>query len=115
MLERLIYEKTKDPDCEINVNINTMDLSVLGGSGIQIYVKGQNLDTLADISNEIAGILREIEGIGKVETGLEDADKETRIMVDKDKVMREGLTVAQIYAEISGALQTGDKSYHADY
>ncbi|MGI6130037.1 MAG: efflux RND transporter permease subunit [bacterium] len=109
-VERLIYEKTKDLDCEINVNINTMDLSVLGGSGIQIYVKGQNLDTLADISNEIAGILREIEGIGKVETGLEDADKETRIMVDKDKAMREGLTVAQIYAEISGALQTETKA-----
>ena len=105
-VEKLIYEKTKDLECEINVSASTMDISILGGSGIQVNVKGQNLDTLTDISNEIAGILGDIEGISNVETGLEDADKETRIQVDKDKAMREGLTVAQIYAEISKALQT---------
>jgi len=105
-VEKLIYEKTKDLECEINVRATNMDLSMLGGSGIQIQIKGQNLDTLAEIARDISGILRDTEGIAKVETGLEDADKETRIQIEKDKAMREGLTVAQIYAEISGALQT---------
>jgi HAE1 family hydrophobic/amphiphilic exporter-1 len=104
-VERLIYEKTKDLECEIKVDTATMDITMLSGRGIQVNIKGQNLDTLMEISNDIAGILRDIKGVATVETGLEDAEKETRIMVDKDKAMREGLTVAQIYAEISEALR----------
>jgi len=105
-VERLIYEKTKDLDAEINVSASNMDMSVLGGSGVQINVQGQNLDTLMDISKDIAEILDDIEGTVNVETGLEDTEVETRIQVNKDKAMGEGLTIAQIYGEISSALQT---------
>jgi HAE1 family hydrophobic/amphiphilic exporter-1 len=93
-VERLIYEKTADLDAEISVSSSTMDITMLGGSGIQVNIKGQDLDTLAGISKEIAGILSSAEGTGKISTALDDADKETRIIVDKDKAMREGLTVA---------------------
>lgn len=105
-VERLIYEKTKDLDAEISVSATNMDISMLVGSGIQLKVKGYDLDTLAQISNEVAGLLRGVEGVGEVETGLENAEKETRIQVDKDKAMREGLTVVQIFAEINSALTT---------
>lgn len=105
-VEKLIYEKTKDLDAEIKVSATNMDISVLGGSGIQVNIKGQDLDTLAEIAEDIAEILRSTEGTANVETGLEDSDRETRILVDKDKAMREGLTVAQIFAQIASALQT---------
>ena len=105
-VERLIYEKTEDLDVEIGVSASNMDISVLGGSGIRLNIRGQNLDTLMEVSNEVADILSEVEGTTNVETGLEEVDKETRIQVDKDKAMREGLTVAQVYAEISSALES---------
>ncbi len=105
-VEKLIYEKTDDLDAEITVNASNMDISVLGGSGIRVKIKGQDLDTLADISNDIAKIMQNTEGTADVVTDLKDAEKETRIKVHKDKAMRQGLTVAQIYAEISSALKT---------
>ncbi|HHY81699.1 MAG TPA: efflux RND transporter permease subunit [Clostridiales bacterium] len=105
-VERLIYEKTADLDAEISVSSTNMDISMLGGSGIQVNIKGQDLDTLAQISRDIAGLLKETRGTANVRTGMEDAEKETRILVDKAKAMREGLTIAQIYSEISKALKT---------
>ncbi|NLO62384.1 MAG: efflux RND transporter permease subunit [Clostridiaceae bacterium] len=105
-VERLIYEKTADMGVEVSVTASNMDLSVLSGSGVQVNIKGNDLDKLAEIAIDIAGKLSEVEGTANITTGLENAERETRIMVDKDKAMREGLTVAQIYAEISEALKT---------
>ena len=109
-VERLIYEKTKDLDAEIEVSSTGMDITMLSGEGIQINIKGHNLDTLMQISNEVADILREVEGTVNIETGIEETEKEIRIQVDKDKAMREGLTVAQIYAEISSVLQSREQA-----
>jgi multidrug efflux pump subunit AcrB len=47
--------------------------------------------------------------------GLRKQERETRIQVDKDKAMREGLTVAQVYAEISSALQSRKQATDSDY
>jgi len=105
-VERLIYEKTADLNVEMSVSASNMDISVLGGSGIRVNIKGQNLDKLAEISRDIAKLLASTEGATNIKTGLDDAEKETRIQVDKDKAMREGLTVAQVYSEISSALKT---------
>jgi HAE1 family hydrophobic/amphiphilic exporter-1 len=105
-VEREIYERTADLDIEVSVMASNMDLSVLSGSGVQVNIKGYDLDQLAEIAVEIAGKLSEVEGTDNITTGLENADRETRITVDKDKAMREGLTVAQIYSEISTALQS---------
>lgn len=105
-VERLIYEKTADLDAEISVSASNMDMSALGGSGIEVVINGRDLDTLAGIANDIAAIASNTEGTANIETGLEDAGEEIRIQVDKDKAMREGLTVVQIYSEISAALRT---------
>ena len=105
-VERLIYEKTADMDVDISVTASNMDLSVLSGSGVQVNIKGNDLDKLAEIAVDIADKLSGVEGTANITTGLENAERETRITVDKDKAMREGLTVAQIYAEISAALET---------
>ncbi|NLW89469.1 MAG: MMPL family transporter [Clostridiaceae bacterium] len=105
-VQRQIYERTADLEAEITVTASNMDISVLGGSGIQVNIKGYNLDKLAEISGDIANLLSEVKGTKNITTDLEGSDRETRILVDKDKAMREGLTVAQIYAEISSAIQS---------
>jgi multidrug efflux pump subunit AcrB len=109
-VERLIYEKTEDLNADINVTANNMDITMLSGSGIQINVKGQDLDTLMELADEVARIVAEVEGTAHVDNGIEGAERETRILIDKDKAMREGLTVAQVYAEISSALQSEKQS-----
>jgi len=109
-VERLIYEKTADLEAEISVTSTNMDMTALGGSGIEVIIKGQDLDLLASCAEEVAEILRATEGTTEVLTGNEEAGTETRIIVDRDAAMRHGLTVAQIFQEISAALSPETKS-----
>ena len=102
-------QKVEGLDCTLEVNASTMDLSALGGSGIEIELRGQDLDALRQAAEDLADRIGEIEGIVDVSTGEESADQELRITVDKDAAMSRGLTVAQVYAEIAGAL-AGDST-----
>lgn len=103
-VERLIYEKTEDLDVEISVSASTMDLSVLGGSGIEVLIKGDDLDLLAATAEEVGALIAEMEGTKDILTGSEESSTETRIAVNRDAAMREGLTAAQIYQEVAGRL-----------
>ena len=47
-------------------------------------------------------IVEEVKGTQNVTDGTEDNDEELRVVVDKAKAMSHGLTVAQVYQEISG-------------
>ena len=107
-VEDLIYEKTKDLECEIKVTASNMDMSALGGSGIQIEVKGTDLDKLQEIAKDLATVLSTVEGVADVSNGMEDASTETRVVVDKNKAMEYGLTVAQVYQKVSTIIQ-GEK------
>lgn len=99
-LEKEILERTKEFPCEIAVSTQSMDMSALGGSGIQIQIKGKELDELGSISKEIAKIVEETEGTQNVSDGQEDSDTEFRIIVDKAKAMEHKLTVAQVFQEV---------------
>ena len=102
---KAIQDKTKDLDCEVEVNASAMDMSSLTGSGVKINVKGKDLDKLQTISEDLMKQLKTVEGLKDISNGLEDAGKEYRISVDKAKAMKYGLTVAQVYQEIYGKLK----------
>lgn len=102
---KAITDKTKDLDCEVEVNASAMDMSSLTGSGVKINIKGKDLDKLQTISEDLMKQLKTVEGLKDISNGLEDAGKEYRISVDKAKAMKYGLTVAQVYQEIYGKLK----------
>ena len=105
-MAELITGATQDLDCDLSVSSSTMDMSALGGSGISLEVKGDDVDTLNAISQDLVEMLNGIEGTAEVTGGITEGDMETRIVVDKTKAMEHGLTVAQVYQEIAAALQT---------
>jgi multidrug efflux pump subunit AcrB len=100
-----IMDRTKDLDCEIDVSTNNMDMSALGGSGIQVEIKGKELDTLQKIAKDTAGILENVEGLEAVSDGLEESTEELRLVVDKEAASEHNLTVAQIFQQIQNALK----------
>ncbi len=106
-IEMQIYNLTEDLDCEIYVSTSNMDMSQLAGSGIEIIVKGREIDTLQDISTDIAQILRQTEGTAEVSDGIEESLTEMRIVVDKEKAMENGLTVAQVFSNVSSTISSG--------
>ena len=99
-----ILESTKDLDAQISVETSSMDMSALGGSGISIQVRGKELNEIQRIATEVAAIVEQIEGTENVSDGQEEAKEELRIVIERDKAVAYGLTVAQVYTQIYGRL-----------
>ena len=102
-----IMEATKDIDAEITASTGGMsDMGSLMASGLTISIYGKDMEKMEEIREDIAEIVRGTEGFVDVNAGEEDQEEALHLIIDKDKAMSYGLTVAQIYAEISGRLKT---------
>ncbi len=99
-LEREIRKRTEDIDCQVDIQTSSMDMSALGSSGIQVQIKGQDLDRLQELTAKATAIVEKVPGVTNVSDGMEETDKELRVVVDKGKAMGHGLTVAQVFQEI---------------
>ena len=108
-LSNAIEERTaqlcEETGAELSIETSMMDMSALGGDGISIQVRGRDLDTLQQIAKEVAAIVEATEGTAKVSDGLEEATGEMRILIDRDKAMDQGLTVAEVYQQIAAKLK----------
>ncbi|MGN0401922.1 MAG: efflux RND transporter permease subunit [Acetatifactor sp.] len=99
-IAELIEQKTAGLEAEITVDTSSMDMTALGGSGISIQVRGRDLDELGRIAKEVAAIVGSVEGTTEVSDGLQKAEEELRITVNRDKAVNYGLTVAQVFSEV---------------
>jgi len=102
---KMIEEATADiKDIELSINTEAMDMSALSGSGVSIEIRGRDLDTLQEIAKEVAAIVEAVEGTTEVSDGMEDTTTELRVLVDRDKAMECGLTVAQVFQQINAKI-----------
>lgn len=102
--------KGNEDKFEMEVSASNMDMSALGGSGMQIKIQGEDLDKMLKTSEDIMGILGEVKGFENITNGQEEGDTGIKLTLDKDAAMRNGLTVAQIYSELSAKLTTEAKA-----
>ncbi len=102
----LISKNTSDLDAKIKVNSSTMDMSALGGSGVEVIIKGKDLDELKNIAKDISKVLENTKGTTDISNGLEEGSIETKLTVNKEKAMEYGLTVAQVFQQVSSAIKT---------
>ena len=77
---------------------------MLSGEGVQITLYGDDSDELAAAAQQVADLMAEVEGLEEIDAGLDNMAPELRVTVDKSKAMAQGLTVAQVYSELSAAL-----------
>ncbi|MBQ1641348.1 MAG: efflux RND transporter permease subunit [Lachnospiraceae bacterium] len=98
-------------DCEIVVEESASgDMGALMSSGLSLQIKGEDLDTLESLSEEVMERVKTIEGFDEVSNGQEDGDEVLHLVIDKDKAMGYSLPVAQIYADIAARLVTDKTS-----
>lgn len=109
-LKKEIEKCTEDINGEITVDMSNMDMSALGSSGINIQIRGRDLDRLQEIAADIKEIIKETEGTQNVSDGTEDNTEELRVVVDKAKATSHGLTVAQVYQELYKKLSEAQSS-----
>ena len=103
-LQKKIEELTADVNGEITVSMSNMDMSALGTAGLAVQVRGRELDKLQEIARDVKKIVEETEGTQNVSDGTEDNSEELRVIVSKNKATARGLTVAQVYQELSKKL-----------
>lgn len=82
----------------------TSYMDSMGGSGVSLNVYCDDTDVLQKAADDISKIVSEVDGISAVDNGIEDTDPEIHFTVDRKKAAEEGLTVAQVYQEISKCL-----------
>lgn len=90
----------EENQAEITIDTSSMDMSALGGSGISVQVRGRDIDTLQKIAKEVAVIVEGVEGTVNVSDGLEESSGELRVIVDRDKAIEHGMTVAEVFQQI---------------
>ena len=94
----------EEKEAEIDIDTSSMDMSALGGSGITVQVRGRDIDKLQEIAGQIAAIVEGVEGTENVSDGLDESTGELRIIVDRDKAIEHGMTVAQVFQQIMDKL-----------
>ena len=109
-----IVNATANSPCEVSVTAGSMDdMVALLGSGLSVNIYGSDLDTMKQISLEVVEIVKKVDGYTEISTSFSDGDQTIHLVIDKDKAMANGLTVAQIYMEISDRMSTSANSTNA--
>ena len=90
--------------CTVSASSAMMDMGMLTGSGLSLRIYAESMDALQGAAKEAAWILSNLEGVSEVSDGLEDAAPALHVDIDRNKAMRKGITVAQIYMELAAAL-----------
>ncbi len=107
-------------DAKIVIDTSSMDMSAMGGSGISVQVRGRDIDVMQEIAVDIAAIVEDVEGTENVSDGLEESTGELRVIVDRDKAIEHGMTVAEVFQQLSAklaesasitTLETADNEY----
>lgn len=80
-------------------------MSMLGGEGIKLNLYASDLETLQETAKGVAKVMEGVKGTKNVSDGMEDATPAIKVTVDKEKAMKEGLTVAQIFQELAGQIK----------
>lgn len=97
--------KTADLPCEVMADASSMEaMESMMGSGLSITLTGDDRETLEAMSQDVMALVAEVPGYTEIENGMEDADRELRLVINEDKLTRYGWTVAQLYEYLAGAL-----------
>lgn len=101
-VSKVIEEDLASFPGEITVSSGQMlDSSMLGGgSGYSVKIYGEDYKELERISGEVKELLNGQEGLVDATDNFEEGTDTLQVIIDRDKAMGYGLTVAQIFAEI---------------
>ena len=113
-IERIMKDlenSVSDLDVDFKIATASSEMEGLtGGTGLSLNIYGDDLGKLNEISHDIMDIIGGIEGYTDISNGEEDADKVIHLVIDKNKAMAMGLSVAQIYQDINSKLTTSKSS-----
>jgi hydrophobic/amphiphilic exporter-1 (mainly G- bacteria), HAE1 family len=86
-----------------------------GGSGVDVEIRGYDLEILDALGEEVADVIREIEGVADVRTDQREGIPQEEIRVDRAKVADLGLSIRDVTSVIRTAIAGSDAgNYYED-
>ena len=79
-------------------------MSYMTGSGVSLSVYGNDMEELQSAARALGQRMSQAKGVVSVSDGLEDAAPALQVLVDRNKAMTKGITVAQIYMQVAAAM-----------
>lgn len=106
-----IREKVKSiPGAEITVSADSMSSGMGGGTPVSIQIKGEDIDELELLAQEMVHVVSGVEGTREVKSSLEGGAPEVNVVLDRTRIANYGLTpggvAGSIQASIMGTLAT---------
>ncbi len=106
-----IHEAAEDSPCDISAEAGGVDdMTAMLGSGLSVKVYGYDLETMKGIAQEVVSLVEQVGGYENITTSASGGDATVHLVIDKDKAMAKGLTVAQIYMAITERMSTSATS-----
>ena len=104
IIAKKLDKLAKKYNCEIVTSADMDMSSMMGGSGVQIKLYSEDLKQLRTAGVAVERKLKDMKSLEDVSTIDEDSSKELHVVVNKNQAMKYGLTVAQVYQQISAKL-----------
>ena len=104
IIAKKLDKLAKKYNCEIVTSADMDMSSMMGGSGVQIKLYSEDLKQLRTAGVAIERKLKDMKSLEDVSTIDEDSSKELHVVVNKNQAMKYGLTVAQVYQQVSAKL-----------
>jgi HAE1 family hydrophobic/amphiphilic exporter-1 len=91
------------PGVKKTVSVSS-DSGMSSGSALTVAVKGDDLNTLRQISREVEDIMKKVSGTREVTASMADGNPEVQIRINRQRAMDYGLSPIQISREIKNAI-----------
>ncbi len=101
---KVIEKICEENNCEAVTSVDMDMTEYIGGTGVSINLYSDDLDKLRTSGMDIEDRLREVESLEEVSDVTEETTEEVKVTVSKNTAMKEGLTVAQVFQQISAKL-----------
>ena len=89
---------------EISITAGDSDMSAMAGAAISVLIKGDDLNELSRISNEVISIIEGVPGSAEVSSDMREGYPEVEIRVNRENAARFGLTAAQIASAVKNSV-----------
>lgn len=102
----VVRKLSKDiPGAEVGVSAASMMMGGgFGGGGISISIRGNDIEILEQVSNDLKNLMMKVEGTREVTTSLEEGIPEVHVNIDKNKAAQYGLTSYSIANGVNSTL-----------
>jgi len=109
VVEALRKEIQRIPGAEFEVSASNSLMPGGGGVGfgtpISVEIKGQEIETLEKIAQNVYEIIASVPGTREVELSMENANPQVQVIVDRNRASFYGLSVSQITNAVRGSIE----------